>query len=185
MKRAALLAFLATSLWGQGALTTISDMLYDGSGAGVTGTCTYASATGRFLAASNQIVGEPVAITITGGIFYAKVVPTDTALPPGQYYAVTCSGKRGWKLSGTWLVPTSATPIKLSVVWAASPPSPGILIPPQQLSAVGLATGTYCIGVVTGVVQPALTLCPTGGAGVLFNSATGLFDSAAGLFDAH
>ena len=181
-----LLVMLAASLWGQDSLTTISDVVHDGSGAGVTGTCTYTAATGRFLgAALDQIVGEPVVVPITAGIFFAKLVPTDTALPVGQYYQVVCAGNRGWKLTGYWLVPTSGSPLRLKDIWASTAPSPGILIPPPQISALGLTSGTYCFAVVNGVVQPALVACSAGGGTTTFDLAPGLFDSAPGLFDAH
>jgi hypothetical protein len=114
----------------------------DASGNGVNGSCTYQAATGRFLgAALVQIVGEPATVKITGGILYLKLVPTDTALPTGQYYSVNCEGNLGWRLSGNWIVPTSSTPLTLSAIWAPVIPTAGVYFPPSSIAQTGASVG--------------------------------------------
>jgi hypothetical protein len=144
----------ACTAWCQDTLTTVSEVIHDGAGNPVSGSCTFRAATGRFLgAAQDQIIGEPVTVKFKSGAFFAKIVPTDTGVPVGQYYAASCvSDTRGWSKTGIWLVPTSSTPVTWNSIWGTTPPNPSAMIPPSQVVSAGIGAGTFCFLSVNGTV---------------------------------
>ncbi len=163
-------AVFACSLFAQIPGTQITDMIYDGAGQPVTGSCTYRLASGRATGSDgSQISGEPVTVRFTNGVFSAVILPTDTmtdVLNPLliQSYSVSCSGSRGWAKSGFWTVATSGTALRLQDLWTTPAPTPPILIPPPQIDARGKPTATYCLDVTNGVVT-GLSLCAGGSGG--------------------
>ncbi len=153
------LLLCAFTLFAQSTVT-VTDSIIDGANQGVTGSCTYRLASGRALAGSGaQIVGEPVTVRFSAGVFSAAIVPT----PAEHYYSVSCSGSRGWSKTGAWIVPASG-PVTLNDIWVNVPPAPPITFLPLQINVTGLTNGTqYCIVPVSGVAT--LVACTGGGGG--------------------
>lgn len=135
-----LLLFSLSIAYSQPSLTLVTQTVRDASGQRVTGSCVY-QAVSRFLAVDgSQIVGEPVTVNVVNGSFSALIVPTDTGVPGSQYYSVRCTGRRGWAISGNWIVPTSQSTLHWLDIWAGVP-TPGILIPWTQMGQNGATTG--------------------------------------------
>ncbi|MCL5743136.1 MAG: hypothetical protein M1541_04285, partial [Acidobacteria bacterium] len=94
--------------------------------------------------------GETVArwqadYTVTNGVFSVQLEPNDAASPSGTSYSVRYFPDRSkskvaaW--SETWVVPTSAGPLKVNQVRVASAPTPSVLIALSQLGKSGAQQG--------------------------------------------
>jgi hypothetical protein len=143
MKR--LLALLALSLCAR-ATTTVTATITAPTGDLVSGSCSI-QAIGPFTSGAYRVVGAPVVVKFTAGVFSAALTPTDSATPSGQYYKVTCSvpsqtvngrsvGPFSWGPK-IWLVPTSATPLDIGAVEVSTAPAPSVNVLPTQLATGG------------------------------------------------
>jgi len=113
--------FLAVALFAMGAAaaTTVRGTIADAGGNLLSGSCTFQTVA-PFTAGVNgwRVVGVPFTVYFTRGDFVASLIPTDSAVPSGQYYRVNCSAR---SVAGTpktwgpeiWLVPTSATDLTI------------------------------------------------------------------------
>ena len=111
------------SLWC--ANTTVTKTIVAPTGDLPTFSCTFRLAV-PVMNGVYQEVGGATQVQFTGGNLSVSLLPTDTMLPSGQAYSVTC----GWpaqQINGHalapyswgpnyWIVPTSATPLDLSTV---------------------------------------------------------------------
>jgi hypothetical protein len=79
--------------------------------------------------------------TISNGVIAIDLEPNDTATPAGTSYSVLYRQQKGATWSEFWVVPTSASPLKVNQVRVASAPSPGFVIQPQQIASGGAAPG--------------------------------------------
>lgn len=133
------------------------------------GTCSFQAISSFTSAGGYSIIGAPVAVAFNGGYLNVNLVPTDTATPTGQYYRMTCTVPsqkvQGQQVSQYTvgpqflLIPTSSNPVTLpSVTVPSAPPAPSVMIIPPQIVATGLATGKYCLNVVSGNIT-GLSLC--------------------------
>jgi len=93
----------------------------------------------------------PVCIPVTGGIFPATtLVPNDAALPAGTSYQVQYLPTSGTTVlfSETWVVPSSATALKIGDVRSAVVPSPTVMFTAPQIT---LPLGGLIYGSAAGV----------------------------------
>jgi hypothetical protein len=81
---------------------------------------------------------------VTAGNFAASLVPNDAALPAGTSYSVRFVPNSGSPWTQTWVIPTSASPLKINQVRVNTPPSTSLLVLLQQLSIEGATEGS-CI----------------------------------------
>jgi hypothetical protein len=131
---------------GMGA-TTIQDSIRDASGTPVSGSCVISAAVPFSTPSPGfRVVGQPVTVTFNAGAFKVNLVPTDTAQGGAQYYLASCRNIVGtWqKQNEVWLVPTSATPLSIAQVAAASAPN-NQLIPWSQLASGGAQPGQVMV----------------------------------------
>ena len=80
--------------------------------------------------------------SVSGGSYNFQLVPNDVILPAGTYYSATfgqCTTGETW--TETWIVSTSATPLKISDVRASVPASPSMAVSPDQLTSGGATAG--------------------------------------------
>jgi hypothetical protein len=136
---------------------TVTGTLAGPSGDLLTGTCSI-SATAPFNAADGTWVpGPDFALTVPfiNGALSVSLQPTDTAVPQGVSYRMTCNapaqqvtatdGKRHMS-RGSWgpmtlIVPTSASPVSLNTVQSAPFVSPSAIISWAQMGANGAVAG--------------------------------------------
>jgi len=176
-----LIPLIAACAFGQ--MTTITGKIAAPTTDPLNGTCSIQAAV-SFTGGGFEVLGAPIEVKFTAGILRVSLLPTDTVSPPGMYYRAQCraplqtiNGRSAGPWTSpvwTWAVPTSSSPIDISVV------NQGAL-----LSVIGVASGNYCIAVAGGAVSGLSPGSCASGGGMLFDSATGLFDSASGLFDSH
>lgn len=153
------LSLLTCALPVRAALTTVEDTIYNAGGGYCSGTIqiswtTFYATDGHLVFAGSLVT--PVAAAVNG---------LDVVLEPGQYtasYNLTQSGCATG--AEQWIVPTSATPVTLADIRSINPNPPYTLISPSWISAIGLATDTYCFNVVSGRVT-SLTACTSSGSG--------------------
>jgi hypothetical protein len=112
-----------------------------------------------FLAADGTWVETtPLIVPVINGAFSVQ-------LEPGNYAAK-------WQLDGAaprtdyWLVVTSSSALNLAAVRVSVPPTVSTMFAPSQISAAGMADGTYCLNVVSKVVV-GLAACSSGGSSSL------------------
>lgn len=126
-------------------------------------------------------------VDVTAGAYSFSLAANDGLVPAGTSYAAQYNCWHGSKYNAitfreTWIVPSSSGAVTIGSLRVNVVPTPLVMFQPRQIIATGLASGTYCLNVVNGVVA-GLVAC--GGGQTLFDSGSGLFDSATGLFDAH
>jgi hypothetical protein len=93
-----------------------------------------------FITAGNEAIGAAKqTVTITGGVIDVTLEPNDTATPSGTSYAVRFYLSRGSYLQ-YWIVPTSASTLKIKDVAVATVPSPALLVKLTQLDPGGANT---------------------------------------------
>ena len=150
MRRLILIFALVAPLWC--ANTTVTGTLVTPTGDRPNGSCTYRLA----LPVSNGVyreIGSPTQVAFTGGSLSVSLLPTDQMTPPGQAYSVTC-GVPAQQVNGHaiasyswgpnyWIVPTSLTPLDISVVELPYAISALPLPSDGQVLAWSTATSTY------------------------------------------
>lgn len=118
--------------------TTVSDTIWNTSV-----TITVTPATGFTTADGYNIAGGfPFTVTSSTGAFTIALPPNANSVPANTYYIAHYSTPfRSW--NETWIIPASATPVKLSAVRGLLPPSPsyifafGQILPPANCIALG------------------------------------------------
>lgn len=148
MRRLAQLAVIGACLaWtssGQ-SLTTVDISVIRPDGSMPSGTVTLSWS--NFLnAAHQQVAAGRLVVTVTNGSGTVNLTPTDTAVPVGSCYTAAYSFPGGGgtgNYTRTWNVPTSATPVALSVVESNTrcTPQQAAAIAPAQITNGGAATG--------------------------------------------
>ncbi len=94
-----------------------------------------------FITAGNEPIGAGrQTLTITNGVVDITLEPNDTATPSGTSYAVRFYLTRGTYLQ-YWVVPTSASALKIKDVVVSTIPTPALTIALSQLSGLGAAKG--------------------------------------------
>ncbi len=94
-----------------------------------------------FITIGNEPIGAgKQTITITNGVVDITLEPNDTATPAGTSYAVRFYLSRGTYLL-YWVVPTSASTLKIKDVAISTIPTPALTIALSQLSSLGAAKG--------------------------------------------
>jgi hypothetical protein len=138
--------FVASSLFAQPTLTTISDTVYNSvTGTPFNGTVIVHGP--NFTSPTNiPVLGINRTVTVTNGALSVSVVPNDTGAPSGSYYLMIFSN--GDKKTCT--VPTSSTPLTLADANCIDG-SPQVAIPGtvalSQLASGGAVTGqALCFG---------------------------------------
>jgi hypothetical protein len=118
--------------------TTISDTIYTAFPAlKFSGTITI-TAPSMSTAAGRTVAAYRVTRQITAGVLSIDLEANDTATPAGTYYTVLFTPAQGNSWKETWIVPTSASPLKVHQVRTAESYLPGLSFP-----AGGHLTGTY------------------------------------------
>ncbi|HEV2177127.1 MAG TPA: hypothetical protein VGW33_07990 [Terriglobia bacterium] len=115
---------LPLTAWGQ-TRTTVTDTLYDPTGAPLTGhlvvtnETTFTSVDGFQIPAGNQIT-----VTVTNGAFSVPLVPNLGATPAGTSYRVQYY-LGSLRTAETWVVPQTPNPANLTNVRSLTAPVPG------------------------------------------------------------
>jgi hypothetical protein len=162
-----------SQLGAQPALTTVQDVLYTADGNRFNGTVTIAWKTFEASDSSN-VASATMRVQIDNGNLYVQLAPTTTANPPASY-AVQYNGEHRTQFSEVWVVPPSATPLRVR----------DVRLPPGAVTTPGPpAATTVQIADVVGL-QSALNLRPTSGAGFAVSraaviNASGSLDGAVG-----
>jgi len=140
-RRCGILAlWMGLALWAVPPLTTIQDVLYKADGTPFNGTAFIEWKS--FVAVDNSYIARHnLTVPVVKGILRVQLVPTTNAIPPTSY-SVRYNSEGRIQFEETWVVPPSATPLKLKdvrVVGAAvTPPPPATEI--QESDVVGLLT---------------------------------------------
>jgi hypothetical protein len=80
-------------------------------------------------------------VTITNGVVDVTLEPNDTATPAGTSYQVRFYLTRATYLQ-YWVVPTSASPLKIKDVAVSTVPTPALTVALSQLSGLGAGKGS-------------------------------------------
>ena len=141
----ALILLLAT-LPAWGALVTITDTLKTPMAGTFSGRVTIAlagtSAQPLYNSSGDTLTGWETTVTVTSGVFSIQLEANDTITPADTSYRVRMIPANGTKETlETWIVPTSASPLKLSAIRSTTIPTPSVMISPQQMSAGGAVAG--------------------------------------------
>ncbi len=155
------------------ALTTIQDVLYTATGSRFNGVVTIAWRSFDAADTSN-VTAQTYRIQVGNGILYVQLVPTTNAVRAASY-TVQYSNAGGIHFSEIWVVPPSATPLRVRDVRLA----PGAVAAPGPPAAT-----TVQISDVVGL-QNALSLRPSMGTGFAVSraavlNAIGSVDGAVG-----
>ncbi len=112
-RRWLLLAALAlgAELAAQPPLTTVQDILYTANGSLFNGVVTITWTTFEASNTSN-ISGSTTNVRVSNGNLFVQLAPTTTANPVAGY-AVEYNGEHRTQYSETWIVPPSATPLRV------------------------------------------------------------------------
>jgi len=165
-------AFLVVyPLAAQPALTTIQDTLYTADGNFFNGVVTITWQSFEAGDTSN-IAAQSKRLTLSNGNLYVQLVPTTTATPAATY-SVQYNTSGHTQYSEVWIVPPSATPLRVRDV-RLSPGAVSTPGPAAQLASVQISD-------VSGL-QSALNLRPTMGIG--FASSKSAVIDAMGAIDA-
>lgn len=102
-------------------------------------------------------------VTVSAGNLTVRLIPNTVATPSGTAYTVRYQPSAGSPWTETWVVPSSATPVKVADVRVVTLPSQSILLLLSQLSTAGATEGS-CIRFTGGqwTVVPA-DQCGSGG----------------------
>ena len=117
-----------------------------------------------FVAADGvRVEMQPQAFPIVGGAVTIPLEPNDTASPANTAYTAQYLFNGGTeRRTETWVVPTSATPLRISSVAHSTAPPSTATINWTQMNAAGLPNGTYCVQVLNQMVG--IVSCSVGGA---------------------
>jgi hypothetical protein len=101
-------------------------------------------------ASGKTVVRSRQEITIDNGSIQVSLEPNDTATPANTFYVVQYFPRQGANWSEQWIVPTSATPLKVHQVRVIS--SGGLWpVPPPQQQLPNFADSEVPVGAVDGV----------------------------------
>lgn len=120
--------------------TRILDTLYYPDGTLANGTAEISLFTPFVTPGNVPIAAGKQTITITNGVVDVTLEPNDTGLPAGTSYTVRFYLGRGTYLQH-WIVPTSASALKIKDVAVSTIPTPALTIALSQLSTSGAAKG--------------------------------------------
>jgi hypothetical protein len=81
------------------------------------------------------------AYTIASGAISLDLEPNDTAAPAGTSYLVRFNPANGVAWTERWIVPTSASPLKVHQVRVQTVPSPSLTVQPSQILGGGASDG--------------------------------------------
>lgn len=164
---------LGSQLAAQPPLTTVQDVLYTANGNLFSGVVTITWQT--FEASDGSYIsGSVTQVQIANGNLFVLLVPTTTANPPASY-SVKYSGEHRTQFSETWIVPPSASPLRVR----------DVRLPPGAVTTQGPPPVTLvAISDVVGL-QSALNIRPSMGAGFSVSrsaviNASGSIDGAVG-----
>lgn len=130
------------------AQTQIRDTIYTGTGAPFQGRIVVISPDMR-TASGRTIVRARTEIDVSNGVIALDLEPNDSATPSNTYYVVQYFPKRGQSWSEQWILPTSATALKVHEVRVLS--SGGMWpVPPPQQQMPNFADSEVPIGAVDG-----------------------------------
>lgn len=100
-------------------------------------------------AAGKTVVRSRMEISTNDGAISVSLEPNDTATPANTFYVVQYFPQKGTNWSEQWVVPTSATPLKVHQVRVIS--SGGMWpVPPPQQQMPNFADSEVPVGVVDG-----------------------------------
>src|SRR5690348_15663088 len=152
-RRLWLAAWVGSHQAAQPPLTTVQDVLYTADGNRFNGVVTM---TWQTFDASNTsvITGAVTRAAVANGNLFVQLVPTTNATPAASY-AIQYNGEHRTRFSETWVVPPSATPLRVRDVRL----SPGSVTTPGPPAAT-LVQIPDVIG-----LQSALNLRPAMGSG--------------------
>jgi hypothetical protein len=135
--------WLASSALTGPPLTTIQDVLYKADGTRFNGTVTISWS--RFQAMDNSTIAtQSITVKIVDGNLHVQLVPTTTSTPT-TYYSAKYNSNGRVQFAETWLVPSSAQPLRVQDVRVATPSNVaasdtggGTSTPGQESDIVGL-----------------------------------------------
>ncbi len=150
------------------AQTTVSDVIYNGSGQRANGVVIYIRPNQQFTASGGQVVAPTeVAVRIVNGNFSVPLYPNTTATPAGTYYLARYVIPGTVQVVENWVVPVSGSPVNLSAVRTVSPPSTSFVVALSQL-AQGGAMAADCL-IWSGTVWQPSASCGGTGSNPLFS----------------
>lgn len=124
---------------------TVSDTLYLPNGTKYSGQLTiswpvpFTGGDGRQIPS-----GPPISTSVNNGVLSVALEANSTATPAGTFYQVVYRPAGSSAITEIWIVPCCSSPVNLSTVRVALPPSPSFMIALTQL-AQGGATSGQCI----------------------------------------
>ncbi len=177
MKLLAMLVSLAVILSAQTRTTLKGTLSSPGTGAKISCSMTAilsGVATSVVTTSGGEVAPTRYVQSVSGGSYNFQLVPNDVILPTGTYYSATfsqCTTGETW--TETWIVPTKATPLKISDVRASVPASPSMAVSPDQLTSGGATTGQ-------GLVWSGTKYLPTtlSGSGTVMSATCGTFGAS-------
>jgi hypothetical protein len=110
-----LIPVLCGIVWGQSALTTIQDTLFDADGARYNGTLTIRWSTFD-TTSPGTIVQQSKTVQVVNGNLLVQLAPNNTATPPANLYSVRYQSDGNQQYSETWSVPVSTVALKIPQV---------------------------------------------------------------------
>jgi hypothetical protein len=125
---------------GLAAGTRIQDTVKYPDGTPASGRAEVTLFTSFFTPGNEPIGAGKQTVTITNGVVDITLEPNDTATPSGTSYAVRFFLTRGTYFQ-YWVVPTSATPLKIKDVAVTTIPTPALTVALSQLSSLGALKG--------------------------------------------
>jgi hypothetical protein len=134
--------------WPALAQTPIRDILYLATGAPFAGRIVLLSPDMR-TASGKTVVRARTELDVSNGQIAIDLEPNDTATPSNTFYVVQYFPRRGQAWSEQWIVPDSATPLKVYEVRVLSSGGLWPVSPPQQ-QAFSFADSEVPVGTVDG-----------------------------------
>ena len=122
-------------------LTRVADTLFDPSGNPVNGSL-YITNTATMIDVDGSEIPAytTLKIPVCNGVFSVELVPNLGAIPEGTSYEVKYHVTSQWFVE-TWIVPEIPNPARLSDVRSLSAPTPGIMVPIQQVLPPSIVEG--------------------------------------------
>lgn len=142
----AVLLMLVGAVCARAQLTTVADTIYNADGSKYSGTAIISWPVSFVGGDGRQMLAAPpwVTTSIKNGVLNVQLEANSTSTPTGTYYSVTLRPAALGVGPMIWIVPYSATPLPLSAVMVAVPPTPSFTIALSQLAQTGATTG-QCI----------------------------------------
>ncbi len=174
-----LASVLCGTIWGQSALTTIQDTLFDADGQRYYGSLTIQWST---FDTNNPgtIVQQSRTVQVVNGNLLVQLAPNSAATPPANVYSVLYQSDGDQQYTETWTVPVSATPLRVAQVRTGA----GVAGSGSAGGLTGGSTGTVTEASVTNLVSD-LNARPIKGPGYGTNAVAvvdqnGLLETAVG-----